>query len=266
MRVLPVGLLLLSVCVARPGAGVPLPRSSDAAGAALVERFLAREDEPLTSYSGVRCLEASNQRFKATGSMQVAVTQSPERGLEWTILREEGSGYIRNKVLKKALEGERDMIARGEPARAALSLDNYEIALHAPAEAAAEDGLGTMRLQLVPRRKDVLLVRGSVLITDPEADLLEVQGQLARTPSWWTTKVDVVRTYGRVAGVRVPVEMSSTAQVRIAGRSQFRMRSAFERVNGRTAASGVPDTYCTTTTISLPAGPTPSGPMARTRT
>jgi len=83
-----------------------------------------------------------------------------------------------------------------------------------------------------------------VLITDPEADILEVQGQLAKTPSWWTTKVDVMRTYGRVAGVRVPVAMSSTAQVRMVGRSHFRMTSTFERVNGRSTGATAPAIAC----------------------
>jgi hypothetical protein len=237
MRVFPVGLLCLSICVARPVTGGLSPGDAAADGA-LLERFLAREEAPLTSYVGTRCLAASNDRFHAVGAMEVAVTLTPGRGFQWRILREEGSGYIRSKVLTKALEGERDLISRGEPARAALSLDNYEIAVHAAAAAADGEGLGTARLQLLPRRKDVLLVRGSVLITDPEADILEVQGQLAKTPSWWTTKVDVVRTYGRVAGVRVPVELTSTAQVRIVGRSRFRMTSTFEHVNGR--ATGAP--------------------------
>ena len=242
MRVLQVGLLCLSFCAARPMAADLLP--SDPTQAALLERFLARDEPALTSYSGTRCLAASNDRFHAAGAMEVAVILTPGRGLEWSILREDGSGYIRSKVLKKALEGERDLIARGEPARAALSLDNYEIAVHAAADAAGGEGVGTARLQLLPRRKDMLLVRGSVLITDPEADILEVQGQLAKTPSWWTTKVDVMRTYGRVAGVRVPVAMSSTAQVRMVGRSHFRMTSTFERVNGRSTGATAPAIAC----------------------
>jgi hypothetical protein len=53
-----------------------------------------------------------------------------------------------------------------------------------------------------------------------------------------------VRTYGRVAGVRVPLEMSSTAQVRIAGRSQLRMTSTFEHVTGRSTGAAALATPC----------------------
>lgn len=269
MRGLPVCLLLLALGVARPDAGPPAGGSSDSsadASAALLDRFLTRDEEPLTRYVGTRCLEATSERFKATGSMQVTVHLSPERGFEWTVVHEEGSGFVRNKVLRKTLEGEREMVARGDPGRALVSRENYEIGRRPPDGHAVDDGVGTLRLQITPRRRDTLLVHGSVLLTDPEAELLEVQGQLAKSPSWWTTKVQVVRTYGRVNGVRVPVAMSSTAQVRLAGRSQFRMTNVYEQVNGRPTGRVLPDTYCTTTTISLPAGPTPPGPMARTRT
>lgn len=257
MRGLPVCLLLLALATARPDAGPPASGSSDssaaAASAALLDRFLSRDEEPLTRYVGTRCLEATSERFKATGSMQVAVHLSPERGFEWTVVHEEGSGYVRNKVLRKTLEGEREMVARGEPGRAAVSRENYEIGLRPPDGTAAEHDFGTLRLQITPRRRDTLLVHGSVLLTDPEAELLEVQGQLAKSPSWWTTKVHVVRTYGRVNGVRVPVAMSSTAQVRFAGRSQFRMTNAYEHVNGRPTGTSVSEGYCRATAISSPA-------------
>jgi hypothetical protein len=251
MRGLPVCLLLLVFGAARPDAGPSTSGSSDssaAAAAALLDRFLSRDEEPLTRYVGTRCLEATSERFKATGSMQVTVHLSPERGFEWTVVHEEGSGYVRNKVLRKTLEGEREMVARGEPGRAAVSRENYEIGLRPPDRNAVENGFGTLRLQITPRRRDTLLVHGSVLLTDPEAELLEVQGQLAKSPSWWTTKVHVVRTYGRVNGVRVPVAMSSTAQVRFAGRSQFRMTNAYEHVNGRPTGTSVPAGHCKTTT------------------
>ena len=52
-------------------------------------------------------------------------------------------------------------------------------------------------------------------------------------PSWWTRQVDIVQRYDRVLGVQVPVEISSTANVRIAGTSTFQMLYQYESVNGR---------------------------------
>jgi hypothetical protein len=63
--------------------------------------------------------------------------------------------------------------------------------------------------------------------------MVRVEGRLSENPSWWTRRVDVVRRYERIGGVRVPVEMTSTADVRIAGMSTFAMRYDYTAINGR---------------------------------
>ena len=88
------------------------------------------------------------------------------------------------------------------------------------------------RLKSVARRREELLVDGTILVTSAEADLVRIEGRLAKNPSIWTKRVDIVRRYERVNGVRVPVEMSSTADVLIVGHSSFTMRYDYESVNG----------------------------------
>jgi hypothetical protein len=46
------------------------------------------------------------------------------------------------------------------------------------------------------------------------------------------SRVDVVRRYARIAGVRVPVELESTAHVRLAGRSEMRITYQYTSING----------------------------------
>jgi hypothetical protein len=48
--------------------------------------------------------------------------------------------------------------------------------------------------------------------------------------------VDIIRTYGRIAGIRVPLSVESVAQVRIAGPSAMTMTYRYEMVNGRPVA------------------------------
>ena len=194
----------------------------------LVERFLARDDAPLVEYQSIRHLQATNARFNVTGWLTACVSRNARDGFVYRVAAEGGSAYIRNKVLRKALESERDMAAKNAAAAAALSIDNYEMTLAAtPAMP-----LGETAIEIRPRRKDVLLVNGRVVISDPEADLLRVEGRLSKSPSFWTRSVEVVRRYARVGGVRVPTEMESTADVRIAGRSHFRMRTWYRSING----------------------------------
>ncbi len=199
-----------------------------AAAQDLIQRFLLREDQPVTQYSAFRRLEARNERFNAEGWLEACVVLEAQRQWSFRVIREGGNGYIRKNVLRKALESEREAIARGEPARAALSLDNYVIAAEAP----DAGRLGEAALLLVPRRQDVLLVSGRVVVTDPEADLLRIEGRLSKAPSFWTRSVEVVRRYARRAGVRVPIDMVSTAEVRVAGRSQFHVSYDYLSING----------------------------------
>lgn len=144
-----------------------------------------------------------------------------------TVAAEGGSGYVRSHVLRAALEGEQKMFLAGDPARAALTPDNYTFDAIEPA------GDGLVTIGLTPLRKDILLVSGRVIVRESDGDMVRVEGRLSKTPSFWTRRVEVDRRYDRIDGVRVPVSISSVAQVLIAGRSTFRMTYEYESINGR---------------------------------
>ena len=55
---------------------------------------------------------------------------------------------------------------------------------------------------------------------------------LSKTPSFWTRKVEIVRRYDRIAGVRVPVSFESVASVLLAGKASFTMSYEYHSVNG----------------------------------
>jgi hypothetical protein len=77
-----------------------------------------------------------------------------------------------------------------------------------------------------------MLVDGSLFLEADSADLVKIEGELARRPSFWTRNVKVLREYSRVAGVHVPVAMSSTADVLFAGPSSFSMTYKYVEING----------------------------------
>jgi len=111
-------------------------------------------------------------------------------------------------------------------ARSSFTAINYDLT----AGDSVEPGL--VKLFARPKRKDVTLIDGAVYITDTDADLVRVEGRLARSPSFWTRRVDVVKQYARVAGLRVPVRVESTAQIRLAGTSTMTMTYDYEMING----------------------------------
>jgi len=201
------------------------PASSPAAFEPVLHRFLTRADEPLVTYRGTRRLEGRNERFNVTGWMEIS-TELTAEGFHYRVIDEGGSDLIRHRVFRSMLENEEQVFASGDAARSSFTATNYELT---PADS-VEPGL--VKLFARPKRKDVTLIDGAVYVTDTDADLVRVEGQLAKSPSFWTRRVDVVKQYARVAGLRVPVRVDSTAQIRLAGTSTMTMTYDYEMING----------------------------------
>jgi len=217
-------LLAIGIAVVAPD---PDTREGGQRAQTLLQRFLARVDEPPVEYRALRHLEANNPHFHQSATMDVWTEYDHTNGFRYQVVSEAGSSYIRKRVFLAALDGEQKMWANREPQHAAFSRENYTF----QDGAAAADGL--VSLLVAPRRKDVLLVEGSVFVQPNEGDLVRIEGKLSKTPSFWTRRVDVVRRYARLAGVRVPVSFESVASVLVAGRSTFKMTYDYEIINGQ---------------------------------
>jgi hypothetical protein len=193
----------------------------------VLQRFLARAEEPPVEYRALRRLEAQNPKFKQSAWMVAWTEYDHVNGFRYQIVDEGGSAYIRTKVLRAALEGEQKIWADREPQKASFNHDNYLFDTGAP----APDGLAAVGVR--PKRKDVLLVEGAIFVQPGDGELARIEGRLSKTPSFWTRRVDVVRRYERKAGVRVPVAIESVAHVLIAGRSTFKMTYDYQTINGQ---------------------------------
>ena len=224
----------LAALVAVFAAPVVVLGSAAQPGRAPLQRFLARADGPPVEYRALRHLEASNPHFNHHAWMDAWTEYDHVRGFRFEIVAEGGSIYIRRKVLLAALEGERKMWMAQEPQRASFTHDNYTF----QDSGASADGLTSVGV--TPKRKDVLLVEGAIFVQPDDGDLARIEGKLSKAPSFWTRRVDVIRRYERVAGVRVPVSIESTAEVRIAGRSTFRMTYSYETINGEHVGEPAP--------------------------
>jgi len=207
-------------------AGIPLQAQNKPSP--IVQRFLARGEEPPVEYRALRRLEAHNPKFKQSAWMIAWTEFDRVNGFRYQIVDEGGSAYIRSRVLRAALEGEQKIWANHEPQKASFTHENYLF----DDGAAAADGLAAVTL--TPKRKDVLLVEGALFVQPRDAELTRIEGRLSKTPSIWTRRVDVVRTYERKAGVRVPISIESVAQVLIAGRSTFKTTYEYQTINGQT--------------------------------
>ena len=193
--------------------------------ATTLDRFLADTEQSLVSYRAVRRLSVVARSGKMTASLTALTSLDRINGFEYTVLDESGSGMLRARVLHGVLEAEREAKRRQQGTHGALTKDNYEF------EAGELTAEGLTRVAIHPVRKDALLLEGSILLTTDDADLVRMEGLLVKRPSFWTRKVQIVRDYGRIGGVRVPIATGSTADVLFAGQSTFSMTYEYESIN-----------------------------------
>lgn len=215
-----------AIAAAALGAALQLSAAPalDAAAVEAMEMFLARPPIP-HQYQASRRLDASGGGRRGWIDVQTNVTTAA--GFQYEVMAEGGSGYIRTRVLRSLLEEERRLIATGRTSTVAISTTNYRFS----PERIDEDGLAIVRI--TPLRKDRSLLDGRLFLTPLDGELVRVEGRLAKNPSFWVTRVDVVRSYQRIDGVIMPVSLDTRAQLRFFGSSALRMTYQYSHIDER---------------------------------
>jgi hypothetical protein len=180
MRRIPIGALagVLACHVLAHASGVEARQNVSTDRTTFLERFLSTTDPGLTSYRAFRTLEAETRGGQTHARLTAWTSLDPVQGFQYSIVDESGSGIVRQKVLRAALEGERLLRASGEIEKGALIPSNYAFSTGS----GSEEGL--VRIGIHPKRTDTMLVEGSILLTEPDADLARIEGYLIKRPSF----------------------------------------------------------------------------------
>jgi hypothetical protein len=196
-----------------------------------IRQFLAQDDAQ-HAYRATRRLEARNG--SRSGWIEAVTEYSTSGGFRYDITSEGGSKYIRSRVLRAVLDGERDLIAQGATARGALARENYTF------ESNGVDDDGLANILLSPRRQETVLIAGTMFLRPDDGALVRLQGRPAKNPSFWVKSVTIVRSYDRIEGVVLPVAMESHAQLRMLGAATLHMTYRYSEIDGRPVST--PDT------------------------
>ncbi len=201
--------------------------AATAAGPAF-EQVLAKSNNVAPPpYRAFRRMEGGLLDSDRRGWIEAWTEYTPGRGFTYDVVREGGSEYVRNKILRGMLVSEQKLIASGKRLHASLESMNYLFE-----DGGMADG-GLQRVLLKPAKKSDGILTGSVLV-DPESGLMtRIEGRLVKSPSFWLRDVDVTYKYAHVGDRVVPVEMTSTGRVRMFGRSNFRLVYDDESIDGR---------------------------------
>jgi hypothetical protein len=152
----------------------------------------------------------------------------------YAILRSSGSSHgvgIVHRVLDNETEIHKD------PQNYGVTSDNYKFAFEGEQ---ALDGHRCYVLALHPQRKDHRLIDGRAWVDAESFQIRLMQGEPAKSPSWWLKKVQVTMHYGDIGGVWAPLSTRAVVDVRWFGKRVFSSRELSGSVGATVAATHQP--------------------------
>jgi hypothetical protein len=190
-------------------------------------RALARVSQrPAVAYTAHRRLRAELLDSHEQGWMDVLAQFDPQGGLRYSVLSEGGSERIRRRALYTVLNREVDASRRGDQSQSAFSLDNYQFGISQMAS-------DVIRIAMTPLRRDARLINGIATVHPGTSTLVQVEGALAKDPSFWVRDVRVALRYASLAGATLPVQLNTWARVRFFGPARLEIDVRYLTVNGR---------------------------------
>jgi len=224
---LPILSLLVTPVFCTAAEGPNLPSANDVVAKMLASD--AQRQQSLSGYEGARRYVLVNDHMHKSAEMVVRVTGNPDGTKHFGIVSEMGWKAAQKHVLRKMLESEEEASHPEARSKARLSPDNYEFQMVGTDEL---DGRSVYTIDVSPKRKEKYLFRGRIWVDADDYALVRAEGNPAKNPSFWTKRVDVVKQYGRVGGLRVPIRLDTTAEMRLVGKSTMTMIYDYEMING----------------------------------
>jgi hypothetical protein len=139
------------------------------------------------------------------------VSFTPPSDKEYVIVKAEGTSRGAG-IVRKVLDHEAAMAGHSKPYD--VSPENYELGL---VGRETIDGRDCYVLQLSPKREAVELVRGKAWVDARDFQIRRIDGETAKSPSFWIKRVRVTINYGQVNGIWLETSTQAVADVRLAG-------------------------------------------------
>ena len=151
------------------------------------------------------------KRDKSKSRVIANVTFNPPDSKNYRIQGTEGSA-IGERIVRLVLD--RETALAKDRGASVISQDNYEFQF---LREEVSSGQRCYVLQLLPKRKDKNLLRGTIWVDADTYLIRRTEGEPQKSPSWWLRESHLVFVYAEVAGMWLPTSSEFTAKVRLLG-------------------------------------------------
>lgn len=172
------------------------------------------QKEHLQSYRAVRHYHAEYRGYgkDIAAEMEVEVDFNAVSGKNFRILSQSGSKLLCEKVLKRAIESEKE--AAQDKGATALTPANYKFQLEGTESL---DGQAAYILDASPLKESKYLYRGKVWVDAVDFAVVKIEVEPAKNPSFWLSRPRIHSSNSKTGDFWLPHKMSSETKVRIGG-------------------------------------------------
>ena len=177
-----------------------------------IEQAQAESHARMSPYSVTREYKFfGDDQQHAKSQVLAKVAFAPPNEKNYTIEQSSGSGQG-EKITRKVLDHEKHM-AKGDES-GALNRENYDFTY---LRSEPMNGRRAYVLQLIPKHSDKNLIKGLAWIDAETFHPLRIEGEPAKSPSWWVKNLKLSLTFGPVGDMWLQTGTQAVANVRLLG-------------------------------------------------
>jgi hypothetical protein len=169
--------------------------------------------EGLKHYKAVRQYEVEYRGLaNVEARMEVEIDFDATSGKSFRILSQSGSKILREKVLKRAMDSEKE--ASEDGGATALTPANYRFQLQGNESL---DGRPAYILSVEPLKENKFLYRGKIWVDAADFAVAKVEAAPAKNPSFWISRTVIRYTSAKTGDFWLPQRSRSETKVRVGG-------------------------------------------------
>jgi len=168
----------------------------------------------LQSYHSLRRYEAANLMFHQRASAIVDMQYAAPEEKSFRVLESAGSRAILARVIEPLLQSEREAARQQERKDVDISRQNYLFAC-----AGIDERNGAYIFVVEPRTANKYLLRGKIWIDKQSFGIVRIEGEPAKSPSFWVRKTRIVHQYAHFGDFWFPISNRTEVELRVFGKS-----------------------------------------------
>jgi hypothetical protein len=181
-----------------------------------IDQAELNRERKLAGFTVTEYYKIENSHFSKPAEAIIETTYRRGQGKTYKVLSRTGPSLLRNRVLDRLLQEERDMSRGKMREQAIITSANYDMKLIGDDPV---DGTLYDIFELIPKRKSPYLLKGRLWLDPAKMAIVKIEGKPPTSASFFSGRPQVVREYEEVNGFVLAQHSHAVSSSFLFGRS-----------------------------------------------